>query len=239
MSRHAPHSDRKHRTGNFTLLNIGGLGVALGIGLFACLSVRAQNLLQNPEFELPLGPTNWTVGYIRGGPPDFEIRDRTTRGSRSWASGDFGAQFRPFHNKLAHAYFTQTVTNLTPGHFYTVSGYMSEGWWSDPPAGQVYDPGRDGKRNQFLVYIEALGGLGNLTPEGRHRRLATNSTPPYTNADCAIYATTDRDSQYTVKQIPDADGKIEIRLHLDKLSWCETYYIPVMNAYFDSISLTP
>ena len=116
---------------------------------------------------------------------------------------------------------------------------MREDWWSDPPAGQAYDPNQDGKRNQFLVYIEALGGLGNLTPDGRHRRFATNATPAYTNADCAIYATTNREHLYSVKQTPDADGKIEVRLHLDKLSWCETFYIPVMNAYFDSISLTP
>jgi hypothetical protein len=238
MSRHVLHSSCKPRFGNFTLLGLRGYGLALAVCLLACVSVHAQNLLQNPEFESPLGPTNWTVGHIRGGLPDFEIHDRTTTATRGWNYGEFGVQFRPFHNKLAHAYFTQTVTNLTPGHLYTVSGYMSEDWWSDPPNGQAYDPNQDGKRNQFLVYIEVIGGLGNLTPDSRHRRFATNATPAYTNADCAIYATKDW-YQYSVKQSPDADGKIEVRLHLDKLSWCETYYIPVMNAYFDSLSLTP
>jgi len=210
----------------------------LGLSFLLCVAAVAQNYVKNPEFESPLGTTNWTLGFIRGGPPDFEIHDRTTAASRGWAYGDFGAQFRPFHNKLAHAYFTQTVTNLTPDHPYTVSGWMSEDWWSSPPSGSSYDPVRDGKRNSFLVYIEAIGGQGSPTADGRFSRLATNAAPPYTNADVAIYATANW-AQYTVRQTPDTNGKIEIRLHLDKLSWDLTYYLYVMNGYFDSISLTP
>jgi hypothetical protein len=221
-----------------TRINLAAHELLLGLIFLFCVQASGQNLLQNPEFESPLGPTNWTVGHIRGGLPDFEIHDRTTTATRGWNYGEFGVQFRPFHNKLAHAYFTQTVTNLTPGHLYTVSGWMSEDWWSGPPNGQAYDPNRDGKRNQFLVYIEAIGGLGSLTPDHRFSRLATNATPDFTNADVAIYATKDW-YQYSVKQTPDANGKIEVRLHLNKLSWCETYYLPVMNAYFDSLSLTP
>jgi hypothetical protein len=214
------------------------LELCLGLGLSLGGSTGAQNLLKNPEFESPLGPTNWTVGYIRGGPPDFEIRDRTTAATRGWLTGNFGAEFRPFHNKLAHAYFTQTVTNLTPGHLYTFSGQMKEDWWSSPPQGGSYDPVRDGKRNSFLVYMEAIGGLGTPTPDGRASLLATNPTPVFTNADVAIYATTNW-SEYRVQQTPDTNGRIEVRLHLDKLSWNLTYYLPVMNAYFDFISLTP
>src|SRR5512140_1818818 len=86
--------------------------MTLGLGLLLWGPASAQNLLKNPDFEYPLGTTNWTVGHIRGGPSDFEIRDRTTAASRGWSYGDFGAEFRPFHNKLAHAYFTQTVSNL-------------------------------------------------------------------------------------------------------------------------------
>jgi hypothetical protein len=201
-------------------------------------SLSAQNLLQNPEFESPLGATNWTVGHIRGGLPDFEIHDRTTAASRGWDTGDFGAQFRPLHNKLAHSYFTQTVTNLTSGHLYVVSGWMSEDWWSPPSSGSAYDPIHDGKRDKFLVYIEAIGGQGNPTSDGRFSLMATNPAPVYTNADVAVYAT-DTWHQYSVRQTPDTNGSIEVRLHFDKLSWDLTYDLYVMNGYFDSISLTP
>ena len=213
-------------------------GLLLSCSLFLHGSINAQNLLKNPEFESPLGPTNWTVGYIRGGPPDFEIRDRTTAASRGWSYGNFGAEFRPMHNKLAHAYFTQTVTNLSTNQFYTVSGWMKEDWWSPPSGTNAYDPYANGVRDAFLVYIEAIGGLGSNTPDGRFSLKATNSAPVYTNADVAVYAT-DTWCQYSVRQKPDTNGRIEVRLHLDKLSWELTYYLYVMNAYFDSISLTP
>ena len=217
---------------------LGARGLASGLGLWLCVSAGAQNLLKNPGFEYPLGPTNWTVGYIRGGPPDFEIRDRTTAAAHHWDHGDFGAQFRPFHNKLAHAYFTQTVTNLTPGHVYTLTGQMKEDWWSDPPNGSSYNPNRDGKRDAFLVYIEVLGGLGTPTSGGRCSIIATNPAPAYTNADVAIYATSSW-CNYRAQQTPDTNRSIEVRLHLDKLSWELTYYLLVMNAYFEDLSLTP
>ncbi len=217
---------------------LGARGVVLALGLLFGDLLAAQNLLKNPEFEFPLGPTNWTLGHIRGGPPDFEIKDRTTAASRGWAYGDFGAQFRPAHNKLAHAFFTQTVTNLIPGHLYTVSGQMKEGWWNPPSGTNTYDPDRDGKRKSFLVYIEAIGGLGSATADGRASLLATNPSPVYTNADVAVYAT-DTWCEYRVQQTPDTNRSIEVRLHLDKRSWDLTYYLDVMNAYFDIISLTP
>jgi hypothetical protein len=181
------------------------------------------------------------VGYIRGGPPDFEIQDRTTAAANhgdGWGHGDFGAHLRPFHNKLAHAYFTQTVTNLTPGHVYTLTGQMKEDWWSDPPSGSPYDPNGDGKRDAFLVYIEVLGGLGTPTSGGRCSIIATNPAPAYTNADVAIYATSSW-CNYRAQQTPDTNRSIEVRLHLDKLSWELTYYLLVMNAYFEDLSLTP
>src|ERR1043166_8355572 len=157
--------------------NYRAKGLLLAFSCLIHIQVSAENLLRNPEFESPLGTTNWTLGYIRGGPPDFEIQDRTTAASRGWDYGDFGAELRPFHNKLAHAYFTQTVTNLAVGQPYTVSGWMSEDWWSAPSGTNAYNPTSDGKRNSFLVYIEAIGGLGTLTSDGRHSRFATNATP--------------------------------------------------------------
>jgi len=217
--------------------NLAGT-LILGFICLAWAPARCENLLKNPEFEFPLGPTNWTVGYIRGGPADFEIRHRTTAASRGWAYGGFGAELRPFHNKLAHAYFTQTVTNLTPSHLYTVSGWMKEDFWTEPGPGKPYDPKRNGVRDYYLVYIEAIGGKGTPTPDGRASLKAVNPTPAYTNADVAVYAT-GKWYQYQVQQTPDTHGCIEVRLHLDKPNWCLTYYLAVMNAYFDSISLTP
>jgi len=214
-------------------------GSLLVFALLLCGSARAQNLLQNGEFESPVGPTNWTVLYLHGGADDFEIKDRTTAGSRSWGSGDFGGHFRAYTRKIAHACFTQTVTNLTPGHQYTISGYMQEDWWRDPLDGvpEHYDPVEDGKREKFLVYIEAIGGLGNPTSDGRASTNAVNPEPVYTNADCAVYATA-YIAEYSVKQIPDADGKIEVRLHLNKLGWTTYDKFTVLNGYFDSVSLT-
>ncbi len=234
-----PYMRNAHiQPGQFSSRKTLALIELLVIIAFTAIRAKAQNYIQNPEFESALGPTNWTVGHIRGGLPDFEIHDRTTAASRGWETGDFGAQFRPLHNKLAHAYFTQTVTNLNPENFYTVSGWMSEDWWSPPPNGSAYQPVRDGKRDKFLVYIEAIGGQGSPTTDGRFSLLATNSAPVYTNADVAVYAT-DTWRQYSVRQRPDTNGRIEVRLHLDKLSWDVTYYLYVMNGYFDSISLTP
>jgi hypothetical protein len=219
----------------------------LAFTLFFCGSAGAQNLLQNGEFESQLGTTNWTVLYLHGGTDDFEIKDRTTAGSRSWNSGNFGGHFRPNNNKIMHACFTQTITNLVPNHLYTVSGYMKENWWRGDQ-GSGYDPIEDGKRRAFLVWIEAIGGLGDPTPDGRASLMATNPEPVYTNADCAVYAIDPNaldpncnncwPPPYSVKQKPDASGKIEVRLHMNKLGWTTYDKFTVVNGYFDSISLT-
>ncbi len=78
-------------------------------------STGAQNLLKNGDFEQPLGPANWTVGYLCGGPDDFEIKGRSRGGSRSVVTG-YGGYLRSLSLTTPHAYFTQTVKNLTPGH---------------------------------------------------------------------------------------------------------------------------
>ena len=56
------------------------LGLLLGVGILISASASAQNLLQNGDFAQPLGPTNWTIGYLHGGPDDFDIKDRTSGG---------------------------------------------------------------------------------------------------------------------------------------------------------------
>ncbi len=214
----------------------------LGVALFLNQSAEAQNLLRNGDFEQPLGPTNWTVGYLHGGPDDWEIKGRN-RGGSAHGGTFFGGYFRPITLKLAHAYFTQTVTNLTPNHLYTVSGSMREDWWRDrDPDTGLYDPDGDGRRSKFLVYIEVIGGLGTPTPDGRASTNAVNQSPPSGPPagfpDCLIYACGDW-SEYSVQQTPDANRKIEVRLHYYKVDFATYDKTWTSAASYDDISLTP
>ncbi len=203
-------------------------GPALALAFLLCASAGAQNLLKNGDFSQPLGPTNWTTGYFYGGPDDFDIKDRITGGR---------AAFRPSDTiRLAHGYFTQTVTNLDTNHLYTVSGYMWEGWWE---GGSPYDPIGNGQRDKFLVYIEAIGGLGDPTADGRASLLATNPSPVYSGYPDLLYYATGSSAQYRVQQKPDAGGKIEVRLHYNKLTQVIYDKCWIMHGVFGPISLTP
>ncbi len=214
-------------------------GLALGvIFLLFCGSAGAQNLLQNGDFELPAHGvvTNWSVGYLHGGPDDWEIKDHSRGGARR-SSTYYGAYFRVISQKLCHAYFTQTVTNLNPGWVYHFVGHMKEDWWK---------AANDALRDKYLVYIELIGGQGNPLPcgDGRFSILATNDlTDSNGNTDTNI------DPPYTyptiiwrpfyAQQTPDFEGKIEVRLHYNKTAYT-TYDKPWISAgSFDDCSLTP
>jgi hypothetical protein len=202
------------------------------------VSASAQNLLQNGDFELPAHGyvTNWTVGYLHGGSDDWEIKDHSRGGARR-STTYYGAYFRVVSQKLAHAYLTQTVSNLTAGHTYNFVGHMREDWW---------ESASDALRDKYLVYIELIGGQG--TPlecgDGRSSVVATNDLtesdgsynadidPPYT------YATYPWRPFYA-QQTPDSEGKIEVRLHYNKKAFT-TYDKPwISAAAFDDCSLTP
>lgn len=207
----------------------------LTLGLLVCgsVSVGAQNLLRNGNFEQPLGPDNWTVIYLHGGPDDFEIKDRIRGASRQavgHATLKFGGCFRPITLKLAHACFTQVVTNLTPGHLYWVGGYMKEDWWKG-----VDDP----KRDKYLVYIEAIGGMGTPTEDGRRSMIATNALDPDANIDPPYTYPTDIWREFFTQQTPDAEGKIEVRLHYNKVGSVIYDKTWIMAGYFDDVYLTP
>jgi hypothetical protein len=152
----------------------------------------------------------------------------------------WSAHLRPATDKLAHAYYTQTVTNLTQGHSYLVKGYMMEDRWKGVT---------DALRDEILVYIEAIGGQGTPTADGRFSLLAVNDYRDYAgNTDTNIdvdpstglptYPTTTW-RQFFTHQTPDSHGEIEIRLHLNKLKWVLWDKLELENAYFDDISLTP
>ena len=183
-------------------------GLLFGFGFLICGSASAQNLLGNPSFESPLGPaaTNWTIKYVHGGPDDFAIKDRTTSAAtnRPAQYNDRGLHFRPSNEKLMHAYATQTISGLQAGHSYSISGRV----WGE-------SPGFNGASGIYRVYFEAIGGQGTAR---------SPDAPVDPGSSRAIY---------TITQTPDADGKIEVRLHMDKFSWCNYDKCVVINGYFD------
>jgi hypothetical protein len=189
---------------------IAGQGLLLGAMIFIGASASAQNLLKNGDFQQPLGPTNWTVLYLHGDDEDFEVKDRSAISSHtaSASSTDFGAQLRPSTDKLAHACFSQTVTNLQPGHVYTLSGWMK---WVGPEE-------FPNSLQTYRVYFQALGG------QGVARTIDLDDTT--------------RSGSFTLTNTPDAAGKIEVQLHLDKYGWCIYDKLPFCNAYFDDFVLT-
>jgi hypothetical protein len=131
------------------------LGLWLGCAVLFANSACAQNLLANPSFESPLDPwdpagltggkTNWTLVYVSGGPGDFTMKDRSTESAHT--SGGHGVHFRPASEWWCHAYFTQTVTNLTPGAAYILTGWMNKSYIN----------------SKDHTYIELLGGSAGTT----------------------------------------------------------------------------
>ena len=199
------------------LLKIAAQVLLVGSCFLLGSSVSAQqNLLGNPSFEsqLGVGTTNWTVVYVQGGPNDFEIKDRTTVADRNPAAlqNTRGAHLRARTNKDAHAYFSQTVTNLVPGHAYTVEGDVR--WHGGSANGFGNAP------IIYRVYFEAIGG----------QNPARSPDVPDDNIDGWLH--------YSVTQTPDAGGKIEVRLHLDKFRFCIYDKMTMINAYFDNFSVT-
>jgi hypothetical protein len=201
-------------------------------------SAGGQNLLKNGDFEQRLGPTNWTVLHLFGGPDDFEIKQRIRAASmysQLSATKFYGGCFRPLTLRLAHACFTQTVTNLTPGHVYQFKGNMWEDWWKSPT---------DALRNKMLVYMEVIGGQGNPLPDGRFSLIATNDFTdsngnPDTNIDAPYTYATGIWRPFFAQQTPDANGKIEVRLHYNKVGGAIYDKTWTSAAYYDDISLTP
>ena len=211
---------------------IAGAGFLLCSCLFVGGSASAQNLLRNGDFETPQIATNgvayWSLGYLWGGPADFEIKDRTTIIGPN--GGYWGAALRPAHDKRAHAYFSQTVSNLVANHSYSISGYMMEEWWHGVG---------DNKRDVYLVYLEAIGGTGTPTPDGRAYVLAVSTDTNPNDLDAPFTYPSTSWLQFTNTQTPAADGTIEIRLHYSKVGWSNSDALSSACGHFDNISLTP
>jgi hypothetical protein len=195
------------------------------LGLLALLgnSASGQNLLRNGDFESPLSTNDWVVQFSApgipstdayGGPGDFAIADRTTEGSR--IAGGYGAHLRSRTDWTTRAYFTQTVSGLTAGTNYHLSGYMKIS---------------NNDTTNFFAYFEAVGGSGTPTQDGRFSVRTPNATIGSTQ------------TQYFLDQTPDANGKIEVRLRFVKIAMkpgAVSYPKFVQySVYFDDFSLTP
>ncbi len=194
----------------------------LTLALFVATAVTGQNLLKNGNFESPLTTNDWTLQFSApgipstnayGGPGDFAIADRTTEGSR--VAGGYGGHIRSRTDWTTRTYFTQTVSGLTNGTTYHLSGYMRCTMNDD----------------KFRVSIETVGGNGDPTGDGR---FSLRTPDAVTNKP---------QTQYFLDQTPDANGKIEVRLRFEKRAMTPgpvsypkfTQY----SAYFDDFSLTP
>jgi hypothetical protein len=197
--------------------------VWLGLALLIGASASGQNLLRNGDFESPLTTNDWVVQFsgpgissmdAYGGPGDFAIADRTTEGSR--IVGGFGGHLRGRTDFLTRAYFTQTVTNLTAGHTYHLSGYMKIHY---------------NDTTNFYAFIEAVGGTGEPTADGRFSVRTPNAISNRTQV------------QYFLDQTPDSQQRIEVRLRYVKYAMKpgEVSYPKMVkySAFFDDIVLTP
>jgi hypothetical protein len=105
---------------------------------------------------------------------------------------------------------------------------MREDWWKSPT---------DALRDKYLVYIEVIGGQGATNSEGRTSVLAT-SPGPTNEIDAPYTYPTHYWRTFTAQQTPDADRKIEVRLHYESRGWVEWDKTWLMSGYFDLISLT-
>jgi hypothetical protein len=199
----------------------------LGLTLLIGSPVIAQNLLNNPGFESPLGTNNWTVIFgdtntppgpwsAYGLPSDFSIAGRTTFASR--VDGGVGGHLRGKDDGQWHAYFAQTVSGLLPGTNYTLSGWM-----------RYFQANSLKMNDKFDVFFEAIGGMGSTN---------TVSISAMDNPDDQ---TNNTYCQYFLTQTANANGRIEVRLHLNKKKVTTNYdglKIYAFSGMWDDMSLS-
>jgi hypothetical protein len=193
---------------------LAAVALVLGLGVLVGAVAHAQIVVGNAKFDSPLSfpGLNWTVVYVVGGPSDFACKGRTTRATYTagGALSGYGGNFKPFHDAPMHAYFSQTISNLTVGASYAVTNWMhkpgqgDEGWY-------------EGAR----VYLEVVGGMGSKTAEYL----------PDPNAYPQAWRT------FGVTNTASASGQLEIRLHFshDGASGDKWFYI---DGWYDDVGVT-
>jgi hypothetical protein len=190
----------------------------LGLALLACITTNAQNLLKNPDFEEPLSTNNWTVVYVAPATEeDFMVHGRSTFAHKDASYGTwdgdpyywdkYGASFRPYTDALMEAYFTQTVSGLTPGASYLVScwaTHFNETFIAPNPV-------------KVRAWIESVGGSGTVT-----------------SADVTGYSYNNNGwAKYSANNTANLSGKIEVRLRFQKVAFTANQKWPDIDVFFD------
>jgi hypothetical protein len=230
----------KNKLPSFSHYRTHARALLLGIGLLVAGLASAQNFVKNPDFEDPLGPDNWTVGYAavfgggsnqptNCGPFDFLFAGRSTMAHKdmvpgTWDGEDrtgtnywskFGGIFAPNHTWMMHGYFKQIVKGLTPGAYYDVSAWMA------------FFSGNDAYLAKCNIYLEAIGLLGSkTTPYPAANVTNVNNNP----AGWWRYAVTNRAT---------SAGEIEVRLHFNKFGTTSTWEYRNFNALYDHVAVVP
>jgi hypothetical protein len=199
----------------YCLRQLAARGLVLSCLCLLVFSASAQTI-QNPGFESPLDPwdpaglsggkTNWTLVYVCGGPGDLALKDRSRASAHT---GSLGAHFRPATEWTNHAYFVQTVTNLTPSASYVVSGWIRLTF----------------VQAKWHVYIETLGGPSGTT---------SVRSPDPSATGWVQYSVTNTASSTGTLQIRLHGNKETTPLKSAGLA-----LFNVLEAYFDDLSLTP
>jgi hypothetical protein len=196
------------------------LALALGLIFLAGGSICAQNYVNNPDFEQPLGTNNWTVVYVYGGPSDFSAHDRTTIAHKDKVPGTwdgdpnyldvYGAEFSPYHDGKMWAYFKQTVSGLKPNSNYVISAWIVQF--------------EDLYTNKVQVYMETIGGAGGTTSRTTPNVYKACNNKPWNWA------------MYSVTNTASLSGQIEVRLHFNKDKWT-TLAWQYIRAYYDHVAV--
>lgn len=189
-------------------------GLILGLGLLTCVTMSAQELLKNGNFESAFPVDDPTAGWavvFRGGYygdyADWAIAGQTLAASR--VMGGHGAHLRPNNWGTVEAYFKQVVTNLTPGASYTLTIQKMRAQF-DYADGLV----------QQQVYMSAVSG----------------------STSNVVFGGSTSNGPHTLTIICDASGRIEVQLHNYKRymtnEGAEDMKHAKASAWFDDCSLT-
>ncbi len=207
------------------------LGWLASFALLAC-TATAQNFVKNPGFEDPLGPDNWTVEYtavtvgpIAAGnrptnscPNDFLIQGRTCHAHKDLGKPNSGAW------DGAPTYWNKFGAHLKPNHNWLGHAYFKQVVTNLAPGNYAISAWivQWGRTDVSQVYMETLGGLGskrtvNVTADARNNPAGWQ--------------------RYTVTNTPDANGKIEVQLHMCKNTTTANWVFLESNAFFDDVSV--
>jgi len=213
---------------------LAALGWLAGLALL-CGTASAQNFVKNPSFEDPLGPDNWTVEYtgVTVGPAaaanrptnscanDFLIHGRTCHAHKDLGKPSSGVWDGD------PTYWNKFGAHLKPNHNWLCHAYFKQVVTNLTPNASYSISAwitQWGRTDVSLVYLEALGGLGS-------------KKTPYVTADARNNPAGWQ--RYAVTNTADANGQIEVQLHLCKNTSTANWVYLESNAFFDDVAVVP